>query len=117
MELRELVGGDEESFPWARALLLALALQLRSGLLLLGLWLGQSAGAFPPVLGRLRLLPAHPDWYLAALVQNLAVGVVLVWIIRRLAIGWGVALAAIAGSLAWLSGSQILAESSRFGIV
>ncbi len=106
MRLRTLLTRDSSSFPWEGPLLVALALQVRSFLLLLGLWLG-GAEAFP-FLGRLGLLPAHPDWYLSTLLQNLAIGLVLVCLTWRLAVGWALALAAIAGSLSWLWASAHL---------
>ena len=108
MSLGELLGKNSRSFPWERALLFALAVQVRSALLLLGAWLSQSTQVFPPFLSRLRVMPAHPDWYLASMIQSLAIGLALVWIVRRLAIGWAVPLVTIAGTLAWLTASRYL---------
>lgn len=112
MGLREILTRDSRLFRWDRALLLALALQVRNFLLLLGVWLSQSTSGFPPFISRLRVMPAHPDWYLAALIQSLAIGLVLAWLVRRLAVGWAVPLAAVAGALASLTASRYLASSN-----
>jgi hypothetical protein len=117
LRLRELLGRDSTAFPWQRALLFALALQMRSSLLLLGVWLSQLAQGLLPFVSRLRVMPAHPDWYLSALIENVAIGLALVWISRRLAIGWAVPLAALAGAAAWLVASTHLAASPVEGFV
>jgi hypothetical protein len=115
LRLRDLLTRDSTSFPWERPLLVALALQARSSVLLLGVWLSQAKDAFPPLLSRLRVMPAHPDWYLATLLQNLAIGLVLVWCARRLAVAWALALAVIAGSLSWLGAATHLSSSPLDG--
>jgi hypothetical protein len=101
MTLAAMLGGGSSRSCWERGLLLALALQARSASLLLGLWLAGVGVPAVPLWGRVRVLPAHPDWYLAALAQSLVVGLGVAWFIRRRAIGWAVSLAALAGGLAW----------------
>lgn len=84
---------------WGRAALLALALQLRSAWVLLDPWFAWGGEASR--LSSLRIMPAHPDWYLAALAQSCATALTLVGLARRLGPAWVVTAAAAAGAAAW----------------
>ncbi len=86
---------------WGRAGLLALALQLRPAWALLGvlaLWGGAGSSSLLP---RLRLLPAHPDWYLPALVQSCVTALALVALAHRFRTRWALLTAAVVGGVAW----------------
>jgi hypothetical protein len=118
MTLTAMLGGRSSRSRWERGLLLALALQVRSAFLLLGLWLAGVGVPALPLWGRVRVLPAHPDWYLAALAQSLVVGLAVAWFIRRRAIGAAVSLAALAGGLAWACAYSLLPTGAEgFGLV
>ena len=86
---------------WDHAALLALALQVRSAWLLLGVWVASAGAGSHPVLGRLRLLPAHPDWVLPALVQSAVAALVVVGLARRWRAGWALLSACVASGVAW----------------
>lgn len=84
---------------WGHAAMLALALQVRSAWLLLGVWVPLGgAGSHAPT--GFRMLPAHPDWVLPALVQSVVAALTAVWLARRWQTGWALLTAAVASSLA-----------------
>ena len=86
---------------WGHVALLALALQVRSAWLLLGVWVVTGgAGSLPP-LGRIRMLPTHPDWVLPSLVQSAVVALVVVGLAGRWRTGWALVTAAVASGVAW----------------
>ncbi len=96
---------------WGRAALLALALQLRPAWVLLGLsfvWGGEVSW-----LSRLRILPAHPDWYLPALAQSCATALTLIGLARRLRPAWVVTAAAAAGAAAWALTSSVVPNGAE----
>jgi hypothetical protein len=109
--LRELLAKDSRASSWEKAVVFSLALQMRSALLLLGLWRSHLAQGWPPFISSLRTMPAHPDWYLSALIQNLAIAGVFVWLTRRMASGWAIPITALAGAAAWLLASSHLTAS------
>ena len=84
-----------------RAVLLALALQLRPAWVLLGPWVGWGGEGARSLLPRFRILPAHPDWYLPALAQSFVTALALVALGRRIRAGWALLMAALAGTVAW----------------
>jgi len=86
---------------WSHAAMLALALQVRSAWLLLGVWVTLAGAGSHSPLGRVRMLPAHPDWVLPALVQSAMAALTAVWLARRWRTGWALLTAAVASGLAW----------------
>jgi len=84
-----------------RAALLAFALQLRPAWVLLGPWVGWGGEGARSLLSRIRFLPAHPDWYLPALVQSCVTALTLVGLSRRFRPNWALLTAAFAGTVAW----------------
>lgn len=86
---------------WDHAVLLALALQVRSAWLLLGVWVASAGAGVHPLLGRLRLLPAHPDWVLPTLVQSAVAALVVVGLARRWRTGWALVAASVASGVVW----------------
>ncbi len=93
------LGAGAPRTPWERALLLALALQLRSAWALLDMWV--SFGGQGPFWRRLQALPAHPDWHFVAIVQSLVTAFVAVALARRWRAGWVLVTASILGAVAW----------------
>ena len=86
---------------WGHVALLSLALHVRSAWLLLGVWVAAGGASSLPLLGRIRLLPTHPDWVLPSLVQSAVVAVVVVGLAGRWRTGWALVTAAVAGGVAW----------------
>ena len=86
---------------WGHVALLSLALQIRSAWLLLGVWVAAGGASSLPLLGRIRLLPTHPDWVLPSLVQSAVVALVVVGLAGRWRTGWALVTAAVAGGVAW----------------
>ncbi len=84
-----------------RAALLALAFQLRPAWVLLGPWVGGGGEGVRSLLPRLRILPAHPDWYVPALVESCVTALVLVGLGRRFRPTWALLTGALAGTVAW----------------
>jgi hypothetical protein len=86
---------------WGHVALLALALQVRSAWLLLGVWVVTGGAGSLPLLGRIRMLPTHPDWVLPALIQSAVVALVVVGLAGRWRPGWALLTAAVASGVAW----------------
>lgn len=86
---------------WGHVALLALALQVRSAWMLLGVWVAAAGTGSLGLLGRIRMLPAHPDWVVPALVQSAVVALVVVGLARRWRTGWALATASAASAVAW----------------
>jgi hypothetical protein len=86
---------------WGHAALLALAFQVWSGWLLLKVWVVTGGAGSPSLLGRIRMLPAHPDWVLAALAQSAVVALVVVGLAGRWRPVRALLTAAVASGVAW----------------
>jgi hypothetical protein len=99
-EMMQVFAAGTGSARVGRAALLALALQLRPAWVLLGPWVGGGEGV-RSLLSRFRILPAHPDWYLPALVQSCVTALTLVGLSRRFRPNWALLTAALAGTVAW----------------
>lgn len=100
-EMMQVLAAGDGSARVGRAALLALALQLRPAWMLLGPWVGGGGEGARSLLPRLGILPAHPDWYLPALVQSCVTALALVGLGRRFRPGWALLTAALAGTVAW----------------
>jgi tetratricopeptide (TPR) repeat protein len=98
--VQTLAAGDR-GVRLARCGFLAFALQLRPAWALLGPWLVRAGGSSSPWLPRVRFLPAHPDWYVPALVQSCATALTLAALARRRRPAWALLTAVVAGGLAW----------------
>jgi len=86
---------------WGHTALLALAFQIWTGWLLLNVWVVTEGAGSPSLLGRIRILPAHPDWVLPALVQSAVAALVVVWLAGRWRPVWALLTAAVASGVAW----------------
>ena len=86
---------------WAHAALLALAVQVWSAWLLLKVWVVTGGAGSRPLLGRIRILPAHPDWVLPALAQSAVVALVVLGLAGRWRPVWALLTAAVASGVAW----------------
>lgn len=86
---------------WGHAALLALAFQVWSGWLLLKVWVVTEGAGSPSLLGRIRMLPAHPDWVLPALAQSAVVALVVVGLAGRWRPVWALLTASVASGVAW----------------
>lgn len=86
---------------WGNVALLTLAFQARSAWWLLGVWVASADAGSRLSLTRIRMLPAHPDWVLPALVQSVVAALVVVGLARRWRPGWALFAAALSSSVAW----------------
>ncbi len=86
---------------WGYAAQLALAFQIWSAWLLLNVWVVTEGAGSPSLLGRIRILPAHPDWVLPALVQSAVAALVVVGLAGRWRPVWALLTAAVASGVAW----------------
>lgn len=86
---------------WDHAALLALAFQVRSAWLLLNVWVVTGSAGSSSLLGRIRMLPAHPDWVLPALVQSAVAALVVIGLAGRWRPVWALVTAAVASGVAW----------------
>jgi hypothetical protein len=99
--LLQVLGAGDRSARRGRVWLLAFALQLRPAWALLGAWVVWGSEGSSSLLPRVRLLPAHPDWYVPALAQSCVTALTMVGLARRLRQGWALLTAAVAGGVAW----------------
>jgi hypothetical protein len=86
---------------WDHAALLALAFQVRSAWLLLNVWVVTGSAGSSSLLGRIRMLPAHPDWVFPALVQSAVAALVVIGLAGRWRPVWALVTAAVASGVAW----------------
>ncbi len=112
--MMKMLGAGTARARWGYAALLALAFQVRVAWLLLGVWVvWGSAGGSNTLPGHIRVLPAHPDWWLAGLVESAVVALTAVGLARRWRPGWNVFTSAVAGSLAWAVTSALTPNGFR----
>ncbi len=97
----QALGAGTRAARWGRVALVALALQAWSAWLLLRVWVITEAAGPVPLLGRIRTLPAHPDWVLAALAQSVVTALVLVGVAGHWRPVWALIAAPVAGGIAW----------------
>lgn len=98
--LQALAAGNGRA-RWGNVAMLALAFHARSAWLLLGVWVASPDAGSWLSFARIRMLPAHPDWVLPALVQSAVIALVAVGLARRWRPGWALLAAALASSVAW----------------
>jgi hypothetical protein len=99
--MMEALAAGARGARWSYAPLLALAFQVWSGWLLLNVWVVTQGAGSPSLFGRIRILPAHPDWVLPVLVQSAVAALVVVWLAGHWRPVWALLTAAVASGVAW----------------
>jgi len=106
--MRQALATGTRGARLGRAALLVLALQAWKAWLLLKVWLIAEGTGPIPLLGRIRMLPSHPDWVLSALAQSAVTALVMVGLARYWRTVWTLLAAAVAGGVAWALTSGLL---------
>ncbi len=102
---------------WGHVALLALALQVWSAWLLLRVWVATGGLGPLSLLPRVRMLPAHPDWVIPALVQSAVAALVVVALAGRWRTGWTLLTAAVMSGVAWAATFAFLPETQEASLL